>query len=120
MRVLTPEFKRAVREVRAAGVGGEKDTQRVIVRAEPGRLALVGIGGNEVGIPASYDGPTVAVMTTLYGLRRLAGALDRRDEVDIEVTEKQLRVRVQTYKRRGRRLVPSLAVEQTYFARKPS
>jgi hypothetical protein len=95
MNVITGEFKKAVRAVKAAGRGGAYDEQRVIVRAEPGTpgaLVFVGIGteaqpGVEASCRLKYDGDRAAVVTSLVGLRWLAGAVSDRDNLQVTVTE---------------------------------
>lgn len=92
MKVLSEPFKTAIRGVRAAGKGGFEDEQRVIVRAEPGRLVLVGIGtekepGTETACPLRYDGEPTAIITSLVGLRWIAGVLRASDEVDLSISE---------------------------------
>lgn len=94
MRVLTEEFKKAVRSVKAAGKGGVEDEQRVIVRAETGKLVLVGIGteetpGTEAECRATYEGEPTAVMTSLVGLRWLAGIINPRDLLELTICEKE-------------------------------
>jgi len=108
MKVLADQFKSAVRDVRAAGRGGQHDEQCVIVRAEPGRLVLVGIGteqkpGTEASCPLNYAGDTVAVMTSLVGLRWLAGVLLASDEVDLTVEEAHgVAINITSWKNHGR------------------
>ena len=104
MNVITSEFKKAVRAVKAAGRGGAYDEQRVIVRAEPGTpgaLVFVGIGteakpGVEASCRLKYDGDQAVVVTSLVGLRWLAGAVSDRDNLQVTVTEnKELAVVVE-------------------------
>ena len=106
--VLPQQFKDTVKGIKAKGRGGIEDEQRVIVRAEPGRLVLVGIGtedkpGNEMVCPMNYDGPVVAVITSLVGLRLIAGVLRASDTVELEVCEKQgVSVSITSWREHGR------------------
>ena len=93
MNVITQEFKKAVRSVKAAGRGGQHDEQRVIVRAANGKLTLTGIGteekpGTKASCRLKYHGKPVSIITSLVGLRWLAGAVSASDALDVEVCEK--------------------------------
>lgn len=108
MKVLPIPFKEAVKKVKAAGKGGIEDQQRVIVRAETGRLVLVGIGteaapGTEASCPLKYEGETKAVITSLVGLRWIANTLTASDEVELTVCEKTgVGIAVSSWKNHGR------------------
>ena len=109
MNIMADSFKETVRAVRAAGKGGIEDQQRVIVRAEPGKLTLIGIGndaqgpGTEASCPYKYDGETVAVVASLVGLRWLARALMVSDQVDLTVSEQDgVSISITSFKNHGR------------------
>ncbi len=119
--ILTENLKKAVRAVKAAGAGGIEDQKCVIVRAETGRLVLLGIGegGNEVGTPARYEGETQALMVSLTGLRAVANALGPNDVVRIQVRDAGLTIAIQTYRSEGRRLVPGFSAEVVLLPKTP-
>ena len=108
MKVLPIPFKEAVKKVKAAGRGGIEDEQRVIVRAEPGRLVFIGIGteaqpGTEASCPLKYEGDPVAVITSLVGLRWIANTLAAADEVELTVCEQAgVRIVISSWKNHGR------------------
>ena len=126
MKVLPIPFKEAVKSVKAAGRGGIEDEQRVIVRAEAGRLVLVGIGteaqpGTEASCPLKYEGDTVAVITSLVGLRWLAGVLKATDEVEVTVCEKAgVGIAITSWKTHGRDATLGVRSESTLLPRKVS
>ncbi len=105
MKVLPIQFKEAVKKLKAAG---KTHQQLVIVRAEAGRLMLVGIGteelpGVEAECPLKYEGETVAIITPLAGLRWVANVLMASDEVELHLCEKTgLKVCITSWKTHGR------------------
>jgi hypothetical protein len=116
MKVLPIQFKEAVKKVKAAG---STDKQLVIVRAEAGRLVLVGIGtedvpGTEAECPLKYEGETVAVITPLAGLRWVARVLAASDEVELHVCEKAgVKIEITSWKTHGRDATLGLRSEST-------
>jgi hypothetical protein len=117
--IITENFKRAVRAVKAKGEGGIEDEKCVIVRAQLDSLVLIGIGGNEVSTPARYGGETQALMVSLTGLRAVANALGPHDWVRLQVRDAGLTIFIQTHRSVGRRLVPGFSSECVLLPKTP-
>src|SRR5689334_3447686 len=121
MKVLPNQFKEAVKTVKAAG---QTYQQLVIVRAEAGRLVLIGIGteqapGTEASCPLKYEGETVAVIIHLAGLRWIARVLAASDEVELTVCEKAgVKVAITSWKTHGRDATFGLRSESTLLPQK--
>lgn len=123
-KVLADQFKAAVKDIKAAGRGGIEDEQRVIVRAEAGRLVLVGIGteakpGTQASCPYHYEGEPVAVITSLVGLRWLANVIRTSDEVELGVDEEAgVKIAITSWKHHGREATIGLRSESLLKPRK--
>lgn len=103
MKALPLELRTAIKKVKASGKGGVDDEQRVIVRAETGRLVLIGIGGTETSCSLKYDGEPMATITSLVGLRCIANVLLATDEVEVTVCERSgVTVAITSYRNHGR------------------